>query len=53
MENVETYISEINVAEIERTPNLELRNRMRGAMSPISLLSVTDEVEWLAEVMKK
>ena len=49
IENFETYISEITVAEIERTPDLELRNRMRGMKSQFSLLSVTDEVEWLAK----
>ncbi len=49
IENFETYISEITVAEIERTPDLELRNRMREMKSQFSLLSGTDEVEWLAK----
>ena len=49
IENFETYISVITVAEIERTPDLELRDRMRGMKSQFSLLSVTDEVEWLAK----
>jgi len=49
IKNFKTYISEITVAEIERTPDLELRNRMREMISQFSLLSISDEVEWLAK----
>jgi len=48
VENIELYISEITLAEIERTPNLELRNKMRETISQFSVLSLTDEVERLA-----
>lgn len=49
MEYFETFISEITVAEIERTPDVELRNKMREAISRFPILSLTDDVEWLAE----
>jgi len=41
-------ISEITVAEIERTPDMELRSKMKDAVSRFSVLSLTDDVEWVA-----
>lgn len=49
IENFEAYISEITVAEIERTQDLELRNKMREAISPFSILPLNDDIEWLAK----
>jgi len=49
VENFEAYISEITVAEIERTPDLELRNKMKETISRFLIVSLTDEVEWLAK----
>jgi predicted nucleic acid-binding protein len=46
--NFETFISEITVAEIERTPDMELRSKMKDAVSRFSVLSLTDDVEWIA-----
>jgi len=46
--NFETFISEITVAEIERTPDMELRSKMKDAVSRFSVLSLTDAVEWVA-----
>jgi len=46
--NFEAYISDITLVEIERTPDLELRNKMREMIPRFSILSVTDEMEWLA-----
>jgi len=46
--NFETFISEITVAEIERTPDMELRSKMKDAVSRFSVLSLTDDVEWVA-----
>jgi predicted nucleic acid-binding protein len=48
IENFETYISEITGAEIERIPDLELRSRMKEAVVQFSMLSLTDDVEWIA-----
>jgi len=48
IEKFEAYISEITVAEIERTPDSELQNKMNGVISGFSLLSITDDVEWLS-----
>jgi len=49
IENFEAYISEITVAEIERTPDSRLQNKMRETMSGFPILSLTDDVEWLAK----
>ena len=46
--NFEIFISEITVAEIERTPDMELRSKMKDAVSRFSVLSLTDDVEWVA-----
>jgi len=46
--NIETFISEITIAEIERTPDTELRNKMREAVTQFSSLPLSNEVEWLA-----
>lgn len=49
VENFETYISEITVAEINRTLDSEFRNKMSKEVSHFSVLSITDDVKWLAE----
>ncbi|MFB0562922.1 MAG: type II toxin-antitoxin system VapC family toxin [Candidatus Lokiarchaeia archaeon] len=49
VEKFEAYISEITVAEISRTLDSELRNKMREKISQFSVLSLTDDVEWLAK----
>ena len=46
--NFETFISEITITEIERSPDVELRNKMKDAVSRFSVLSLTDDVEWIA-----
>ncbi len=48
IENFETFISEITVAEIERTPDMELRSKMKDVVSQFSVLSLTDDVDWIA-----
>ena len=48
IENFEVYISEIVDAEIERTLDIELRNKMKEVSSKYSILPLTDDVEWLA-----
>lgn len=45
----EPYISEITRAEIERTPDKELGNKMKEVVLQFTVLSLTDEVEWLAK----
>ena len=47
IDNFETHVSEITVAEIERAPDLELRNKMKETTSLFSILPLTDDVEWL------
>lgn len=50
IENFEAFISEITVVEIERTPNTELRSKMKDAILQFSVLSLTDDVESLANL---
>jgi len=45
----DVFISEITSVEIDRTPDLDLQNKMRKNTSEFSTLSLTDEVEWLAK----
>lgn len=49
VDDFEAYVSEITVAEIERTQDLKLRDNMRNAISQFQALSLTDDVEWLAK----
>ena len=49
IERFEAYISEITIAEVKRVPDLELQSKMRGTTSQFSILSLTDDVEWLAK----
>ncbi|MEA1964865.1 MAG: PIN domain-containing protein [Candidatus Aerophobetes bacterium] len=49
MENFEAFVSEITVAEIERTLNTTLRSKMKGMILQFSVLPLTDDVEWLAK----
>lgn len=44
----DVYISEITMAEIERTPDSELREKMRSMASALPVLALSDEVERLA-----
>lgn len=48
IENFEVYISEIVEAEIERTLDMELRDKMKEVSSKYFTLTLTDDVEWLA-----
>jgi len=47
--NFEILISEITGVEMERTPDMELRSRMKEAVARFSVLSLTDDVEWIAD----
>jgi len=50
---LEVCISQITLVEIEQTPDVELRNKMRGAISQFSILRFlynnVESVEWLAK----
>lgn len=46
--NINLYISEITVAEIEKTPLLSLRENMKKVATGLWVLPVTDAVETLA-----
>jgi len=48
MGDLEVYVSEISIAEVKRTPEIELRNKMRRAISELLVVLVTDDVERLA-----
>jgi len=48
VEDFEPYVSEMTIVEIERTPDKELGNKMKEAVMRFSVLSLTDDVEWLA-----
>ena len=43
-----TYISELTIAEIERTPDQFLRDKMRQVIKKLSILEVNEAVEELA-----
>lgn len=49
VEDFEPYLSEITIVEIERTPDKELGNKMKEVALRFLVLSLTDEVEWLAK----
>jgi predicted nucleic acid-binding protein len=48
MGNFEVFISEVTIVEIEHTPDTELRGKMKEAVTQFPLLSLTDDVEWMA-----
>ena len=49
IEKFESYISDITIAEVKRVPDLGLQGKMRRTISQFSMLSLTDDVEWLAK----
>lgn len=49
MRNFDPYISEITVAEIQKTPDSELRGKMVELISIFSIISLSDEVEGLTK----
>jgi len=44
----ETYISELTIAEIERTPDRTLRDKMKQVIKGFSILEINEAVEELA-----
>lgn len=49
MKDFEPYISEITVAEIQKTPDSALRQKMIEVISLFSIISLSDEVEELTK----
>jgi predicted nucleic acid-binding protein len=47
IDEFDAYISDITVAEIEQTPDKELRTKMNDIKAQFSVLSSTEDVEWL------
>jgi len=45
----DTYISELTIAEIERTPDQTLRSKMKQAIKGFSILEINESVEELAK----
>ena len=48
IESFDAFVSEITVAEIQRTPETALQSKMKEVISQLSVLPLTDEIEWLA-----
>ena len=48
IENFDPFISVITITEIEHTPDMILRKKMREIVSNFSVLPLTDDIEWLA-----
>lgn len=54
IETFEIYISNITLAEIEKTPDKSLQKEMKNKIVAFSVLSISNEVEELAkEIIKK
>lgn len=49
IEDFEPYVSEITIAEIERTLEIDLKSKMKESILQFSILSLTDDIEWLAK----
>lgn len=49
VESFKACISEVVVMEIEKTPDLDLRRKMKKTISQFSVLPLTNEVEWLTK----
>ena len=49
IENFETYISDITIALIEKTPDEEIKNNMKEKITQFSVLTISDEIEELAK----
>ena len=49
IEEFESYISDITVAEIEQTPDIELKTKMKNAVAQFLVLSSTEDAEWLGK----
>ena len=49
IKNFRIFISVITLAEVERTPDSELREKMEDTMMGHTVLSLTDEIRTLAE----
>ena len=47
-EEFELFISEITIAEIEKTPDKKLKKKMKDFIEEIALIPLLEEVEWLA-----
>ncbi len=48
IERFDVHISELTLAELDRTPDVDLGRRMRETVKDIAVLEITDEVEELA-----
>jgi len=49
IDNYKVYVSDFTIAEIEKTPNNEIRNKMKDEISQFSLLTISDEIEELTQ----
>jgi len=47
----EIFISNITIAEIEKTPDKEIKTKMKGKIADFSVLTISNEIEELANVI--
>ena len=48
IENFETFISDITIAEIEKTPDKQIKKNMKQKIEDFSVLTLSDEIEELS-----
>ena len=48
IENFETFISNITIAEIEKTPDKQIKKNMKQKIEDFSVLTLSDEIEELS-----
>jgi len=54
IKNYEVYVSEITIAEIQKTPDQEIKEKMNEEMTKFLVLTISDEIEELAkEIIQK
>lgn len=49
IDNYKVYVSDFTIAEIEKTPNNEIRKKMKDEISQFSILTISDEIEELTQ----
>ena len=49
IENYDVYISSITIAEVNNTPDEELRKKMKKKLAPFSVFTISEEVEDLTK----
>ena len=54
IDHYDIFISDITIAEIEKTPDIALKNKMKNKIADFSIINLTNEIENLAnEIVQK